>query len=851
MGFARFIQSECRIETFEVPVQIGAELSGKSTTNEAFVLLSPQYIPCSLLWFTRYLQIKHPTVLLPHDHTNNLTAAVIRVMGGCEVIYLNRKSAFDKEQLFSRLQGMYPTMTQSQMDSRFRPQHARMRAALSALLHFVATAKSNISDVTETGPFRVLYLEPEVSEVLQITRTEQHPCAYQGVGRSKDGFCLFSFVNHTQSPLGRSLLRQWFSLPSNDMEEIQRRRSVVRYFTDPSRRDLLLHLRRVIRRVKPTGRLFTLMRRGKMTIKKYQMLFRTICAFLSLYEMIAPVGHELPFLFEVLHSFDMAEISRMAHLLEGVIDGVGGHKVSLAEGGKTEGDTHISVHMDSDTTGLLRELHGRMHHLGSSLGAYANEAFQALSPALRSSLYIQCLYLPPYGYLMCVGGEQLLFTCQLEMDQHAPDEFPAAMGDAVIVDQAPKRPPGVLDYMQNHYGWTLHHEENNTYFFKSAAMLELDAVVGDLRERICRREDEIRKEMEESLLYRSLYLLPPSRVVAELDCLLSFAYGALQHNWSCPTFVPRAGYLSITDGWHPLLEVSTGALTPFSFTVDDNVSRVNIITGPNQSGKSVLLGAIAHIVFLSHLGSYVPAMSVELGLFGGIFSTVSTAAKIGASNSSFTEELSSLNRILHLSEANTAARASVGMEYPDTEGNGAPPEEYPPLILLDEFGRGTTPEDGIALMGAVLRYFTGVLPEQKDSPERNEIVLLTTHFTEILDTALTEDDDKEEEELPFPFELLQYYVMQCSPVYADHTLSLHAPMKEGLNRLPIDAVPTFTPFRVTGERGRHRECIAQFRQKEKHLLLGPALGRQCGLPDELVSMWEEYLLIMTEKDAAE
>jgi len=104
-------------------------------------------------------------------------------------------------------------------------------------------------------------------------------------------------------------------------------------------------------------------------------------------------------------------------------------------------------------------------------------------------------------------------------------------------------------------------------------------------------------------------------VIAQLDCLLSFANCALQNNYSKPE-VNDTKVIEIKDGRHPVIEqqlpIGEEYITNDVF-LDHDDQQVIIITGPNMAGKSALLRQTALIVLMAQIGSYVPAKSASIG----------------------------------------------------------------------------------------------------------------------------------------------------------------------------------------------------------------------------------------------
>lgn len=121
-----------------------------------------------------------------------------------------------------------------------------------------------------------------------------------------------------------------------------------------------------------------------------------------------------------------------------------------------------------------------------------------------------------------------------------------------------------------------------------------------------------------------------------------------------------------------------------------------VLTGPNYSGKSVYLKQVALIIFLAHVGCFVPAKSANIGLTDKILSRVTTCETSSRSQSAFMIDLQQISLALNL-----ATRRS--------------------LLIVDEFGKGTNASDGAGLACAVLEYLLSLGSERPK-------VIGATHF---------------------------------------------------------------------------------------------------------------------------
>ncbi|HEX6385197.1 MAG TPA: DNA mismatch repair protein MutS, partial [Anaerolineae bacterium] len=131
--------------------------------------------------------------------------------------------------------------------------------------------------------------------------------------------------------------------------------------------------------------------------------------------------------------------------------------------------------------------------------------------------------------------------------------------------------------------------------------------------------------------------------------------------------------------------------------------RIQIITGPNMSGKSTFLRQVALIVLLAQIGSFVPASAAHIGLVDRIFTRIGAHDEIHAGRSTFMVEMVETAEIL-----NHATDRS--------------------LLILDEIGRGTSTYDGLAIAWAIVEYL-------HNHPRLKPRTLFATHYHELTGLA--------------------------------------------------------------------------------------------------------------------
>ena len=147
-------------------------------------------------------------------------------------------------------------------------------------------------------------------------------------------------------------------------------------------------------------------------------------------------------------------------------------------------------------------------------------------------------------------------------------------------------------------------------------------------------------------------------------------------------------HLKLVRARHPLL---TGTVVPVSVDLDRD-QGVMLITGPNAGGKTVTLKTVGLLAMMAQSGLHVPAEEAHFPRFDGVYADIGDQQSIEQSLSTFSSHITNLKGIM--------SRATVHS-----------------LVLVDELGSSTDPEEGSALASAVLRYFQKI----------GSFVVATTH----------------------------------------------------------------------------------------------------------------------------
>jgi len=235
-----------------------------------------------------------------------------------------------------------------------------------------------------------------------------------------------------------------------------------------------------------------------------------------------------------------------------------------------------------------------------------------------------------------------------------------------------------------------------TVFVEPLATVELNNELVRLLEMEQREIARILLEMSDRLRVELPQVEKVARLVGEIDLIGARARLSLDFDGVEPTIVGDEYRLSLTEVRHLLLDrllrQRGERAVPLSVDLDDR-SRVLIISGPNAGGKTVALKTVGLACLMAQSGLHVPARQATLSIFRAILADIGDQQSIAANLSTFTAHITSVKEM-------------------------AETMELPALVLLDEVGTGTDPDEGAALAIAIVDYFR----------RRGALVLAATHY---------------------------------------------------------------------------------------------------------------------------
>lgn len=457
-------------------------------------------------------------------------------------------------------------------------------------------------------------------------------------GRERSGFV--DVIDRTQSPMGGRMLKRWVAMPLLSVERINRRLDVVEYFVNNS--DEADDMREQMATMGDLERIGSRIAARRVLPREIVQLSNALTAITELQKQLVDSGNaQLAQLAEA--------IDPMAEVRERIATQVypDPQNNNIMKGGV------IADGVDMELDDLRRvALHGK--DVLASIQRRESEATGI--PSLKIS------YNNVFGYY-------------IEVRNAHKDKVPE--------------------------GWIRKQTLTAAERYITAELKEYEEKILGAEEKILAIEQRIYAELIEYLDGWLKQLQRNASIVAQIDCLLSFARIAAERGYNRPT-LDDSRVIDIKAGRHPVIETLMPVgeeYIPNDTYLDNEKQQIMMITGPNMSGKSALLRQTALIVLMAQMGSFVPARSARIGVVDKIFTRVGASDNISQGESTFMVEMLESASILN----NISDRS---------------------LVLLDEIGRGTSTYDGISIAWAMVEYL-------HNNPSAHARTLFATHYHEL------------------------------------------------------------------------------------------------------------------------
>lgn len=455
---------------------------------------------------------------------------------------------------------------------------------------------------------------------------------------SQNAVTLLDVIDKTLSPMGSRLLKRWLALPLKDINNIRGRHEVVTYLKD--NQEILQKIQYQIKQISDLERLISKVATGKISPREVIYLKESLDAIIPIKTIALESKQEaVRVIGDNLHACDLLREKIKSTLNQEA-------PVSIAKGNAIASGVHAE----------LDELR--------SIAFSGKEFLEGIEVRESERTGISSLKI----------SFNNVFGYYIEVRNTHKDKVPAE--------------------------WIRKQTLVNAERYITEELKEYETKILGAEEKIHQIESHL---FEQLVIWIGTYIKQVqlnANLVAQLDCLTSFAQLAIENDYVCPV-IDDSYELEITNGRHPVIEKQLPVGVPYvanDVYLDRETQQIIMITGPNMSGKSAILRQTALIVLLAQMGSFVPAEKVRMGVVDKIFTRVGASDNISMGESTFMVEMNETASILN----NISDRS---------------------LVLLDEIGRGTSTYDGISIAWAIAEFL-------HENPARAK-TLFATHYHEL------------------------------------------------------------------------------------------------------------------------
>ncbi|KRZ78056.1 MutS -like protein 5 [Trichinella papuae] len=494
----------------------------------------------------------------------------------------------------------------------------------------------------------MLVMDDNAYESLQIFKKQFHPSVYKA-GRDgfKEGFGLFSVCNRCCSSVGAAKLRRWFLRPTRNLNKLKQRLDSIEILSCDSNFHFLQAIQKPLKQIKSVTAIFNRLRAAKVNPSDWISLYKTINACIFVAEFLKN-RKNLKIILSEMYDISLEKLQKISSLINELVD----FKTMVEE-------RQFAVKSGIDRT--LDEKKELLKRLPELLTEVIKAEIENLPFPIAACT---CVYIPTIGYLIAVPRS----SCSKDGDYEKPG----------------------LEFM---------FITNDRVHYKNETMRQLDAELGDVKLDIKDLESSIMISLQNFVLKHATVIQHAVECAATVDCLISMALTAREYNWVRPELVEE-NVIDISGSRHPLQELCTAPFVNNSVKSDENeFGKMHVLTGPNACGKSVYLKQVGLLVYLAHIGSFVPASAARIGLVDRICTRLHSTGSINDGMSTFAADVK---------------QVAMATKYATKKS----------LIIIDEFGKGTLTDVGVALLGACLTYWL----ERDKCPH----VFVSTHLHRLL-----------------------------------------------------------------------------------------------------------------------
>ncbi|MCF7822058.1 MAG: DNA mismatch repair protein MutS, partial [Mariprofundaceae bacterium] len=457
--------------------------------------------------------------------------------------------------------------------------HEAVAAAVGAILVYLGqTQKCDLAHLA-------LPVFREKSKGMRIdARSRRNLEVYSSLaGDPKAG--LMHVIDHTVTPMGARLLREWVDHPLADLQAITLRQDGVESLTGD--RETLAELRNALKQIRDMERMLTRIVLLRGSPRDYRGLAESL---LALPGLAALLNDRSGIFSDILPA--LGGLEPLAGMLDSAI--VEAPPALFRDGGVVR-------------EGFDAEL-DRLRSLARDAGDWLRD-YEAKERARTGLPNLRVKYNKVFGYFIEISKVQAA---------DAPPEYVRKQtlvnAERFITDE-------------------LHKFESEILGARDAAMAQEELLIDQLRQNISSR---------------AACIQAAARSVAMLDVLCCFGHIAIEYHYSRPD-IHAGRSMKIEAGRHPVVEqcLSDDPFIPNDTEMDLKSRRFMLLTGPNMGGKSTYMRQVAWVVWLAHTGCFVPADSARIPLTRRIFTRVGAGDELASGRSTFMVEMMETAAILN------------------------------------------------------------------------------------------------------------------------------------------------------------------------------------------------------------
>ena len=294
-----------------------------------------------------------------------------------------------------------------------------------------------------------------------------------------------------------------------------------------------------------------------------------------------------------------------------------------------------------------------------------------------------------------VGIQKTEQDIRRQMDQYLTGKNAQYLSDTIITIRNDRYVLPVKAEYKSVFGGTVHDQSSTgqTLFMEPQAVVNLNNKLREYQVQEKREVERILWELSQKLMPYTNSLHQNHYVLARLDVVNAKALYAHELRATEP-IIDANNYVALWQAWHPLLEREKAVAN--DIILGEEYQAI-VITGPNTGGKTILLKTVGVIQLMAQMGLYIPAgENSRVGVFTEIFADIGDEQSIEQNLSTFSSHMSNIVSILK--QINDKS-----------------------LILIDEIGSGTDPQEGSSLAIAILDYIAS----------KQSYVIASTHYPEL------------------------------------------------------------------------------------------------------------------------